>query len=139
MAEAGVRATVQPWGRPDRAYLGGPVWVVDSYRCGYTRFVYSANAAAPGPLMPKNLGKKRPGSFIPGGFKKHLRRGGFDNPATVKKDNPVGHRFGETKLVGYHEERHVLVRQLGHDIQHFLDHLRVQGAGGLVKKLVGIL
>ena len=51
----------------------------------------------------------------------------FDDQAIVDEDHPVGDRAGKAHLVGNAEHRHARARQLAHDLQHLVDHLRVEG------------
>ena len=46
-------------------------------------------------------------------FKKLLGRPGFDYPPAVHEVHRFGHSAGESHLVGHHEHRHPLTRQVG--------------------------
>ena len=63
-----------------------------------------------------------------------LRRAGFADHAAVDEEDPVADLSGKAHLVGHDDAGHAALRQLLDHLQHPLDHLRVQGAGGLVKE-----
>ena len=63
-----------------------------------------------------------------------LRRALLDDHPLVHEDHLVGDVPGEAHLVGDHEHRHPLLRQLAHHVEHVLDQLRVEGAGDLVEE-----
>ena len=54
--------------------------------------------------------------------------------AIIDEDDTVGNFARKTHLVGDHQHGDAGVGQLFHQLQHFADHLRVQGGGGLVKQ-----
>ena len=58
----------------------------------------------------------------------------FDDLALVHEDHGVGDLAGEAHLVGDDDHRHPLLRELDHDVEHFLDHLGVEGRGRLVEQ-----
>ena len=63
--------------------------------------------------------------------------GGFvllDDLALVHEDHAVGHGLGKAHLVRHADHGDAGVGHLHHHVQHFLDHLRVQRRGGLVKQ-----
>src|SRR5690625_657704 len=51
----------------------------------------------------------------------------LDDLAVVHVDHAVADLAGEAHLVGDHEHRHPLLRQLPHHVQDLVDHLGVQG------------
>ena len=57
----------------------------------------------------------------------------LDN-AVTDEEHPVGYLPGEAHLVGDDENGHAAAGQLPDDVQHLLDHFRVQSGGWLVKK-----
>ena len=64
-----------------------------------------------------------------------LRRTLLDDLTVGHEDHPVGHLAGEAHLVGDDHHRDVLfVGQIDHDIQHFLNGLRVQRTGRLIEQ-----
>ena len=54
--------------------------------------------------------------------------------AVIEKNDPIGHLFGKTHLVGHDDHRHPGLGQLGHYVQHLLDHFRIQGRRGFVEE-----
>ena len=63
-----------------------------------------------------------------------LRRLDLHDLARVHEDHPVGHAAGEPHLVGDHHHGHALLGEVGHDLEHLVDHLRIQRGGRLVEK-----
>jgi hypothetical protein len=68
------------------------------------------------------------------GFSKKCSGAHLDYAAPVHEDHPVGHAPCETHLVGYDDHRHAAPRQIGHRLEHLVDHLWVERARGLVEE-----
>ncbi|MPN05559.1 hypothetical protein SDC9_152810 [bioreactor metagenome] len=58
----------------------------------------------------------------------------FHHNTAVHKYHAVRHFAGKPHLVGHHNHRHAILRQLLHHRQHLAHHFRVQRAGRLVKQ-----
>src|SRR6478609_3912635 len=58
----------------------------------------------------------------------------LDDRAVGHEDDPVGGGAGEAHLVGDDDHRHALLGEVDHDVEDLLDHLRVEGGGGLVEE-----
>jgi hypothetical protein len=58
----------------------------------------------------------------------------LDDAALVHEDHPVGNLAGEAHLVGDAHHGHAFLGQLDHHVEHLVDHLRVEGRGGLVEE-----
>jgi len=65
---------------------------------------------------------------------KNLGHGLLHDLALVHEHHPVGHRAGKAHLVRDADHGDALAGQLGHDVEHLVDHLGVEGGGGLVKQ-----
>ena len=63
-----------------------------------------------------------------------LRRALLDDLAAVHEDHTVRDAPGEAHLVRHHHHGHALPGQIGHDLQHLVDHLGVERGGGLVEE-----
>src|SRR6266545_878097 len=63
-----------------------------------------------------------------------VRRPLLEDLAGVHEHHPVGGRPGEPHLVADHHHRHAGGRQVPHDVQDLVDHLRVQRRGRLVEQ-----
>src|SRR5262245_42584861 len=63
-----------------------------------------------------------------------LRGLDLDDPAGVHEDDPVRHPPREAHLVGDHHHGHALPREVGHHVQHLVDHLGIEGRGRLVEQ-----
>ena len=64
-----------------------------------------------------------------------LRCAFLDNRSLIHEENAVGDLAGKTHLMGHHDHRHPgIAGQPPHHVQDFLDHLRIQGRGGLVEQ-----
>src|SRR6185503_7208844 len=66
--------------------------------------------------------------------KKFFRLVGFDNFTLVHEHDPVGHPPGKAHLVGDDDHRHAVPREIGHHLQNFVDHLRVERRCRFVEK-----
>jgi hypothetical protein len=80
------------------------------------------------------LSQEVPGAVRPGVGEELLGFGVFDDRAVGHEDDAVRGATGEAHLVGHHEHRHALLGEGGHDGQHFVDHLWIERAGGLVEQ-----
>src|SRR5688572_13606009 len=60
--------------------------------------------------------------------------GVLDDLAAVHEDHAVRDARGESHLVGHHHHGHAFLRQLGHDVEHLVDHLGVERRGRLVEQ-----
>src|SRR6478735_4259627 len=63
-----------------------------------------------------------------------LRRRILDDFAVGHEQHTVPGLARETHLVGHHDHRHALPGQGRHDVEHLVDHLRVERAGRLVEQ-----
>src|SRR3954463_10158877 len=63
-----------------------------------------------------------------------LRRRLFDDLAAVHEHHRVGHAPGEAHLVRHADHGHALAREVLHDFQHLVDHLRIERRGRLVEE-----
>src|SRR4029450_4593014 len=101
-----------------------------------------ARSRAPPPARPApaarsvadDLGEEVLGPLGPRVGEELLGRGGLQDPAAVHEHDPVGRRPGEAHLVADHDHGHAGGGQVAHDVQDLVDHLRVQGRGGLVEQ-----
>src|SRR4249919_1577609 len=65
----------------------------------------------------------------------HLRRWALlDDHPVVHEHHMVCNVAREAHLVGDHDHRHPLPRELAHDVEHLLDELRVEGACHFVEQ-----
>ena len=58
----------------------------------------------------------------------------LDHDTTVHEQHATRHLSRETHLVSHDDHRHALLREVTHDVEHLLDHLRVERAGRLVEE-----
>src|SRR3989449_4577754 len=63
-----------------------------------------------------------------------LRRALLDHLPLVHEDDAVGDAAGEPHLVRDAHHRHALAGERGHDVEHLVDHLRVERGGRLVEQ-----
>src|SRR3954466_6525829 len=63
-----------------------------------------------------------------------LRRRLFDDLAAVPEHHGVGHAPREAHLVRHADHGHALAPEVLHDVQHLLDHLRIERGGRLVEE-----
>src|SRR5215212_1957174 len=82
----------------------------------------------------EDLGQEVLGALALGGAEELLRRGLLDQLAVGHEDHAVGRAAGEAHLVGHHHHRHALACERGHDVEHLVDHLRVERRGRLVEE-----
>ena len=68
-----------------------------------------------------------------------LGRALLQNAAVLHKDDAVGHLARKAHLMRHADHGDVLLRELDHDVQNFLDHLGVECRGRLVKQDDGLL
>src|SRR5690606_29880562 len=85
-------------------------------------------------LVGADLAEEVLGAIGPGFGEELARDGVLDDLAVRHEHHPVGGAAGEAHLVGDHEHGHALPGEGGHDVEHLLDHLRVQCGGGLVEQ-----
>ncbi len=74
----------------------------------------------------KYLAQEKLGTIMLGIFKKLFWCVSFDNATEIHEHDPVGHTLGKTHFVGNHDHGHAFLCKINHDVQHFLDHLRIQ-------------
>src|SRR5690348_2766861 len=72
--------------------------------------------------------QERLGAFVPGIAEQFLRWRIFDDSSGIHDYDPVGNVTGEAHLVSDDDHRHLLTRELAHDLEHLAHHLDVQGA-----------
>jgi hypothetical protein len=84
--------------------------------------------------MRENFAQKllRSGRFRRG--KKSFRVIGFDDLSLIHKNDAVCNTPGKTHFMGHHHHRHAVASQVGHHLQYFVDHFRIQRGGGLVEE-----
>src|SRR5690625_1110809 len=58
----------------------------------------------------------------------------LDDLSVRHEHDAIGRPAREAHLVGDDHHRHTLLRQFDHRVEHLVDHLRVQGRGGLVEE-----
>ena len=58
----------------------------------------------------------------------------FDYLSLVHEYHLPGRRARETHLVGHDEHGHAVLGEREHDVEHLLDHLGIEGRGGLVEE-----
>src|SRR5437660_198628 len=80
----------------------------------------------------KNLFDEAPGTGIRRSRKELLRGRVLDDLAALHEHDAIGDAAREPHLVRYHDAGHALVRELGHDIENFLNHFRVERGGWFV-------
>ena len=84
--------------------------------------------------MLQDLGQELLGPLRVGLAEKVVLGRILDDAALVHEDHPVGDLLGEAHLVGDAHHGHALLGQLDHHVEHLVDHLGVEGRGGLVKQ-----
>jgi hypothetical protein len=67
------------------------------------------------------------------GVVEELLRSVLLNDLALVEEDAIGHFLGKAHLVGEDDHRHAGLGQFAHNFQHFLDHLRVEGTGGLIE------
>src|SRR5690606_14647885 len=82
----------------------------------------------------EDLAQEQLGAFFAGVTEELLGLTDLDDLAVGHEHDPVGHRPGKTHLVGDHDHRHAALSELHHGFEDFLDHLGVEGGGGLVEQ-----
>ena len=85
-------------------------------------------------LAAQNLAEERLRALVLGLAKNAPARCCLDDLAVVHEDDAVGDLRGRSPSRGSRQHRHALVGQLDHDVQHFLDHLRIERRGRLVEQ-----
>ena len=75
--------------------------------------------------------EEQPSAGLSWTLEEGARRTLLHDLALIHEDDPIGHLPRESHLVRHHDHRHSRVSQLAHDVQHLLDHLRVEGGGRL--------
>src|SRR5680860_987200 len=63
-----------------------------------------------------------------------IGRGVLHDPALVHEDDTVRGGAGEAHLVGHDDHGHATLGEVDHDVEHLLDHLRVERRGRLVEE-----
>ena len=58
----------------------------------------------------------------------------LDDLATIHEHNAVGHFAGKAHFMGDAHHGHALAGQLDHDVQHFVDHFRVERRGWFIEQ-----
>src|SRR5438093_351283 len=82
----------------------------------------------------ENFRQELPGTLRPRRGEELLGRGFLHHPAGVHEDDAVGHPPRESHLVRDDDHRHAVLREVGHDVKDFVDHLRIERRGGLVEE-----
>src|SRR6478736_9872424 len=127
-----------PWQRlPERR--GSALWpsaMLRFYFPGNRMSATSASRASPcfRGLMGQDLAEEQPRAVALGMCEEILRRRALNDLAAVHKHHHVGNGAGKTHLMRDADHRHALLRQLNHDVENFLDHLRVKRRGRLVEQ-----
>src|SRR5437870_1391205 len=86
------------------------------------------------PSVGENFRQELPGTLRPRRGEELLGRGFLHHPAGVHEDDAVGHPPRESHLVRDDDHRHAVLREVGHDVKDFVDHLRIERRGGLVEE-----
>uniref|UniRef100_J2K6A4 6-pyruvoyl-tetrahydropterin synthase n=1 Tax=Streptomyces auratus AGR0001 TaxID=1160718 RepID=J2K6A4_9ACTN len=84
--------------------------------------------------MMQDLRQEVLGAFAARVVEELVRLGLFDDAAVRHEDDPVRRGAREPHLMGDHDHRHAVPGELLHDVQHLIDHLRVQRGGRLVEQ-----
>ena len=84
--------------------------------------------------MRENLAKEKFCAVIFWILKKFNRRVSFDYLTMVHENHHIGDRARETHLVGHANHGHAFPRQIGHDVEHFADHFRIERRGRLIEQ-----
>ena len=73
-------------------------------------------------------------SRSPGAVKNSSGGRGLDDLAAIHEHDPVRDAPGESHLVRDDDHRHAVAREIGHDVEDLLDHLRIERRGRLVEQ-----
>ena len=118
---------MQPGGFPFRPSYAALSTAVCRFLCGIPRDDRLNS--------PDDLAQKLAHPLVFGIGEEVLRCPLLNDLTVCHEHDPVGHLTGKAHLVGNDHHRDVLlVGQIHHDIQHFLNGLRVQRTGGLIEK-----
>jgi ABC-type glycerol-3-phosphate transport system substrate-binding protein len=79
----------------------------------------------------QDLAEEQPGAFVLRIVEELGRRILFDDLALVHEDDPIGHLPRKAHLVRDAEHGHAFLGEADHGVEHFLDHFRVEGRGGV--------
>src|SRR5437899_2826656 len=82
----------------------------------------------------EDLIEKSPGALFARAAEERLRVAGLHDHALVHEDDAVGDLAGEAHLVGDHDHGHALAGEVEHDVEHLVDDLGIERAGGLVEE-----
>ena len=66
--------------------------------------------------------------------KKVIRRGRLHNLTIVHENHFMPYLTGKPHFMGNHDHRHAVFGQLNHDLQHLVDHFRVESGGRFIKQ-----
>src|SRR5271167_4368246 len=86
------------------------------------------------PSVGEDLAQEKLGAVALGIGEELLWRPALDDLAAVHEDHRVGDGAREAHLVGDADHRHPFLGELDHDVEHFLDHLRIECRGRLVEQ-----
>ena len=70
--------------------------------------------------------KEVPCAFGQGMREENFRGSLFDDLPGIHEDHTMSNTTSEAHLVSHNQHRHSLFRELGHDVEHFVHHFRVQ-------------
>src|SRR5713101_964651 len=85
-------------------------------------------------LVGQDLREEVAGAVRFGSREEFLGGGGLDDLAFIHEDHAVRDALGEAHLVRHHHHGHAFLGQIGHDIEHLVDHLGIEGRGRLVEE-----
>src|SRR5713101_2405816 len=85
-------------------------------------------------LVGQDLREEVAGAVRFRGREELLGGGGLDDLAVIHEDHAVRDALGEAHLVRHHHHGHAFLGQIGHDVEHLVDHLGIEGRGRLVEE-----
>src|SRR4029450_7369125 len=84
------------------------------------------HALLEGGLVGQDLGQKVLRTLRAGRREERLWSLDLDDAAGVHEDHAMGDATGEAHLVCHHHHGHAVLREIRHDVQHLVDHLRIE-------------
>ena len=84
--------------------------------------------------MSENLRQEVLGTIGLRIFEEIIRRALFENLAVGHEHDLVGHLAREAHLMGHAQHGHAFMGKFDHDIEHLIDHFRIERGGRLVEQ-----